>query len=421
EDFPIEWYVSDYQEDSVPENYHIEVLEESYEAWITEAPCAQLSHSYQGVRTNHHDVGPSAGDTLTTFYYDDPLDEGGGAVLGFARVGQAPVLGLAFNRDGRNYVYRRDIDIVFGKNIDWETTEDIEEGRCINGNHLFSTAAHEIGHQLGMAHSCEETDVNAGLCNDELLFNALMFWTSRGTCTIDGFNRDDIEGMTALYGPFATFKATTETRGSVGLEVCFELSSNSAISGVEWRFGDGQTSDELEPCHVYEDQGQFTVNVIISGQDEACGEWEYIERERALVVVCDQPRPLPGFEGMFTYERLAEEDDVDNNQLMIQLINQADTTTYGCIEQAQWDIYEGTDAGGELVFSAKAWSPKVQVPGAGTYTAVLNLGGPGGTYAEELTFTVDEASGCSALGGTAAGLSAALIGMFAVGMRRRRT
>ena len=53
--------------------------------------------------------------------------------------------------------------------------------------------------------------------------------------------------------------------------------------------------------YTYNEKGQFSVNVTILGQNEDCGEWEYTDRERAMVVVCEEPAPADGFDGMFTY------------------------------------------------------------------------------------------------------------------------
>lgn len=412
DDLPLEWYLADYVEDSLPEAYMEQGITDSYNNWVTDAPCAQLSHTFVGVRQGHWAVGRSA-DGLNTHYFDDPGGGISGSVLAFAD--PTVTNEIAFSRSGVNYRYLADSDIVYGSNLDWATTQEVLDGNCPGGPAFETISTHEIGHQLGMAHSCEETDVDANNCGEQLFFDAIMFWAPNSQCNLVPLNQDDIDGISSLYGPFATFEATTETRGGTGLEVCFELNSNSAITEVEWNFGDGTFSNELEPCHVYDVQGQYTINVSIRGEAEECGEWEYTERERALVVVCDEPRPAPQFDSMFTYERLEDEDDLEAGTYVVRMINQADTTTYGCIEQAQWDIFQGDD----LVATAKAWSPKMQVPGPGTYRAVLNLGGPGGVYAEDLTFTIDDPGGCSALGGSAAGLGIAFVGLLAVGFRRR--
>ena len=90
----------------------------------------------------------------------------------------------------------------------------------------------------------------------------------------------------------------------------------------------------------------------------------YTERERAMVVVCEVPTTAEGFADLFTYE------PVDG--LVVRLINQADTTVYGCIDEIQWDVYQGDS----LIRSVNAWSPKIDFTeeGAGDYRVVLTLG-----------------------------------------------
>jgi hypothetical protein len=416
DDLPLPWYMSDYVEDSILADYQYEMLQQSFDNWSIDAPCAQLSNEYQGIRKNHHQQGPSSGDELNTVYFDDPTDINGGGALA---VTYTVTTGeLAFSRSGLNYYYAYDSDIVFSKDVDWGSTEDIENGICNAEYAVEGTATHEIGHLWGMAHSCEEEDVAAGDCDGQELYDAVMFWTG-GPCEVGDadLNDDDVEGITALYGPYATFEATTETRGGVPLEVCFDLSSNSAVTETEWNYGDGTTDTltELDTCHTYTEQGQYTINVAIRGEDPECGEWEYTERARALVVVCEPPQPAEGFTGMFTYERSAEDDDADEGTLVYQMINQADLSVYGCIEQAQWDVFKG----GELINSVKAWSPKIALPGEGSYEIVLNLGGPGGISAESVTIEATEAGGCSTVG-AGAGLFSVLIGVLGAGIRRRR-
>jgi hypothetical protein len=71
DEMPLKWYVSDYVEDSLPGDHQFEMLQQSYDNWSIEAPCAQLSNDYQGVRENHHAQGPSSGDQLNTIYFDE--------------------------------------------------------------------------------------------------------------------------------------------------------------------------------------------------------------------------------------------------------------------------------------------------------------------------------------------------------------
>ena len=215
DDLPLQWYMSQHIEDSLPEGYQLEMMQQSYDNWTIEAPCAQLSNDYQGILKSD---GPSSGDLFNVTYFDDPSDVNGDGALGVTYTQRGGE--LAFSRNGLNYYYAIDSDIVFSKDVDWGTTEDIENGVCNGEYAVEGTATHEIGHLWGMAHSCEEEDVSAGECDGQELYDAVMFWTG-GPCEVGDadLNDDDIEGITALYGPYATFEATTETRGGVPLEV----------------------------------------------------------------------------------------------------------------------------------------------------------------------------------------------------------
>jgi MYXO-CTERM domain-containing protein len=410
------------------EDYQLSLLEDSYGNWVADAPCAQLSTEFKGVREDHHTEGRSTTDGKNTFYYDDPRDEQGAGVLGVTYTHTSGV--VAFNRDGTTYHYAFDSDIVFSKDVNWISSEDMDQG-C-SGTPIEAVATHEIGHQWGMGHSCEEADVTAGLCEDNDLKNANMFWSAPNCGTFKTsydagtiFTVDDIEGMTAIYGPYASFEAISETYGGVPLEVCFTLSSTSAIKNVEWLYGDGDSDvvdvaspDDYEVCHVYDEKGQYTINVTISGEDEAteegegCGEWTYTNRKRAMVVVCEPPAAAKDFDGMFTYS------SVDDENLIVQMVNQADTTVYGCIDQVSWIVYDGD----EELQTINAWSPKIEFPDYGEYRVVLQLGGPGGVHAEEVSITVEEdtglLAGCSSTP-AGKGLGLALLSLLGLTWRRR--
>ena len=432
---PLKWYMSDYVTSSLDEDYQLNVITESYNNWKEDVPCAQLEYDYQGILDGHADCSdPSdeeecdaqrqtdttyastSNDMMNVFYYDDPENIQAGGVLGvtYTRTSGA----VAFRRDGKEYYFAIDSDIVFSKNVPWISSPDMTTG-C-DGTPIEAVATHEIGHQLGMGHSCEENDVTSGNCDGDDLFSANMFWAAPSCANFDSnnvFTSDDVEGMTALYGPYATFSATTPTYGGVPLEVCFSLTSTSAIEQVSWLYGDGGSDDvtieseeDYEICHTYEEKGQYSVNVTILGENEDCGEWEYTDRERAMVVVCEQPAPADGFDGMFTY--------TGDEGLIYQMINQADTSVYGCIDRVSWDVF---DAGsGELIKVSVLGLQKIEFPEEGSYRVVLNLGGPGGIYAEELTIDakMQTEQSCSSANAQSS-MWLMLLGLLPVALRRR--
>jgi hypothetical protein len=423
-EFPLDWYMSDYIEDSLPQEaiygdkknlyYQEEALVRAFGAWVNEAPCASLDATYGGMLEGVHFGTQNEGTRL--MYYDDPAGQLGTGVLGLTvSYGSGTV---AFSVGGTTYVYFGDADIIFNDNIAWGTSEEIDGGQCNSTTSIQSVATHEVGHLFGMDHSCEEDDI----CGDNELLLATMYWSS-GQCTThqNTLEGDDVEGITALYGPFATFESPSERRGGVPLEVAFELATNDAkIGNIEWSFGDGESSTELEPVHTYTEPGQYTVSATIGGQTAECGDWSFTQRERAYVVACGEPEPGIDTEGkpygeLFTIEHY--------NGLVYQLVNQADTSVYGCVESIDWQVLKGD----EVVSESSAWSPKIEFPSEGNYTIHLEIGGPGGATSEDLEVTAEDkvgedfkGGGCATSGMGSAGLALSGLAFGFAALRRRR-
>ncbi len=420
DDFPLPWYVADNADEinspdfaDVPDLY-----QRGFDNWVAGAPCADLTDDYQGIRENNH--GGFEYDRLNTFSSRTEEDEP--TYLGAGTLGVTLCRGdeQAFSQGGNTYYYSDDCDIIMNDSVPWVSTEDLEAGLCNNEYAFEAVATHEIGHVWGMGHSCEADDVDEGRCEDPALLEATMFWTVDGTCSNErsSIESDDIDGIYALYGPYCTFEATEDSPRSGGapLEVCFQAECNSGVSELTWDFGDGTSEPgDIEICHTYEEKGQYTVALTTTGggsESDECGAWESTERQRAYVLVCGEPEPAEGFDGLFTYE--------PSEGLIYQMVNQTDTTVYGCIDSIEWDVFEGTDTSGEPIQRIGAWSPKIEFPAEGTYTVVLNEGGPGGIAADALQIEVTEvkAGGCATVP-AGAGLAGILVGLGAA-IRRRR-
>ena len=425
DEFPFEWYLSNSSEDSWSdtEQTEVDVLKKAWGHWEEDAACADLTQQYMGQRDNHN-AGYTF-DNINTVYFDDPADELGTGILGANLT--LPQMGgeIAFTLGGDTYTYATDSDIIFNDDIVWYSDDQIRAGLCNGGYSLEGVATHEIGHLWGMGHSCEEGEV----CTDLDQRLAVMYWSGQ-PCSVgqSKVGDDDEKGITALYGPYAAFYSDSKRNGGAPLDVCFdlELDANNDDIAIEWNFGDGTISEEpiefeldengdyvlnddgmriiVPVCHTYETAGQFSVTMTVTGEQEQCGEWDHEQRELAFVTVCEAPEAAEGFKGLFTYEPVED--------TIYQMINQVDTSVYGCIDRIRWDVFrDGEDT---PVQSVSAWSPKINFPGEGKYRVVLNVGAPGDLYsAEELLVNVETVGGCSSVpaSGGIAGLLAGLIGL----------
>ena len=378
---PIVFYVTDYLEDSLPQTpnpetgwmYQEEVIVKGFCNWHfgpycesvapgadngldarfivhPDATCADIPIEYGGISPGNE--GANADDPRPKIYWDDPkdnMDVGTNAVTYTVSDGSTVKIVL-----GQSIKGVQNSDIVFNDNIDWSPDWEIADGCQGDERSVESTGTHEIGHLLGMGHSCEQGE----LCVDSDFLEATMFW-SGGGCNTDrsGINDDDIAGIQALYGPYVSWDTTEDTvrYGPKPLEACVEVTADEdtlvTITDIEWDFGDGTASETGEtPCHTYESEGQFTVTMNATGDDPDCGEWTVAQKKRAEFLVCELPRP--GFEVQHY------------DGLVYQIVNQTEVTTYGCVDGVQWQIYKG-GADGEPLQSLEAWSPKIEFPGEG--------------------------------------------------------
>ncbi len=424
-----DWYMDDNVEDSLPQDdadgdgipdYEVECLQSAWDNWEETAQCAAIGNHY----VDTEDLGVPQAGSGTKMYWDDP-----GGTLGTG------VLGLTvFNGDGttevwndQSYSHMAYANIIFQNNVDWGTTDDINNHICSHETCIEGVATHEIGHSWGMGHSCDENDS----CTDPLLLAATMYWTT-GECDCHQTvpNSDDVDGLTNIYGPSTVISGghkltdgtITDVRtGGLPWEVCFTatVSADATVNAEHWIFGDGETSDEIDPCHTYTTAGQFSVTAEVTISSDVCSEQTVKSTSLGYVVACEPPAPEAGADGFFEI--------VPTDGLTWQTINHTDVSTYGCVNTIDWEVYKGkteadiTDTN-KVGDSIGAWAPLIQFPSAGDYVVVMNIGGPAGLQAGFLAVTAtDSSSSCSTTGGGATDASA-FVGLLAGAalIRRRR-
>lgn len=180
------------------------------------------------------------------------------------------------------------------------------------------------------------------------------------------------------------------------------------ITKVTWEWGDGGKDEITDGTltlakHVYEESGSKTLQVTVEGERES-GPWSHTLKRYGYVRACGIP------DAAFEVER--------DEGLTVRMKNKSDVSDYGCISDITWQVFKGTATSGKPVAEVAAWQPQFTLDEAGEYTAVLNLGGIGGTGAAKVTFDLQPAFlGCDASAGLG-GLAG--VGLGALFVRRRR-
>lgn len=156
--------------------------------------------------------------------------------------------------------------------------------------------------------------------------------------------------------PLAEFEAVA-TAGFVPFSVQFRDLSVGSISGWQWDFGDGNSSEEQNPSHVYETEGGFTVTLVVSGPGGSDSEikTDYI---RVLPVSI----PLAEF-------------SADKTVGFTPFSAQFNDLSGGEISSRQWDFGDG-ETGSEQ-------SPLHEYKTEGDFDVTLTVNGPGGTDSVE--------------------------------------
>lgn len=73
------------------------------------------------------------------------------------------------------------------------------------------------------------------------------------------------QGLPPFITSFFFVPAIQLENACVGQNTTFQFNTSQTITSANWDFGDGTTSTELSPTHVYENAGDYTVTVTVIG------------------------------------------------------------------------------------------------------------------------------------------------------------
>ncbi|MEX1024313.1 MAG: PKD domain-containing protein [Planctomycetota bacterium] len=164
-------------------------------------------------------------------------------------------------------------------------------------------------------------------------------------------------GRPASLPPSAGF-ALEPAGGTAPLEVQFQDLSTGGASGWTWDFGDGQSSNQRHPVHVYREAGSYDVTLSVtgpSGKDE-------VRRAGAVVAAVPQP-PVAVFDAQ---QRIGE----------APLVVQFNELCSGDVTEYLWDFGDGQ--------TSTSASPTHTYQTPGTYSVSLRVRGPAGSHQSTL-------------------------------------
>ncbi len=176
-------------------------------------------------------------------------------------------------------------------------------------------------------------------------FSVTVIATSSNGCTTT-LTKSNIISVLSDISP--QFSADQTLSCETPLEVSFMNTSSGIPTNVtySWDFGDGNTSSEQHPVHIYNDNGSFDVSLTITNDDTGCS--NTVTQENFVVI---------GAEPDFSYEAVPGECNV--TQIKFTDETEGDITSY------YWEFGDG-------VFSAAA-NPSHIYTEAGCYYPTLTV------------------------------------------------
>lgn len=143
---------------------------------------------------------------------------------------------------------------------DWRSDAALRAGE--EGLSLRTVVAHQLGHQLGLGHSCGE-DVPCTEEHDAAVM-APLAETGPGRSALGA---DDVAGIEAIYGGLPLDHGC-DAVGDLGVECA--VTEAAADFAPRWTFPDGTAVDGTTAAHAFPEPGYHTVELCVDSP--TCGE-----------------------------------------------------------------------------------------------------------------------------------------------------
>lgn len=319
-------------------------VEAAAEAWVSGSVCTPLVLDVAPTEAND---GPRTWDGLPRASFEDPDDD---LPAGVYAVTYAYAPDPAFTVGDVAYTYFDDADIVFNDSVNWLADADISAD-CVDGVSIQGVATYSLGILLGLAPTCDDDDLDDGLCTDAELVATLG--RTEPLCSTEPSTpeADDFAGLDDLYTVPSEVSVSPDAWTAVPATFTVDIVTLTPerLLGVSASWDDGVEGT----VRTFEEGGLFVVEVCPTWDDPTCGGCE-----RTRVVACEDPVPT------LTHEEV----DAGTHSFVGDL----DSPTGACYQSdATWRA-ERVDTGA-VTASGTGWSFVVVFEESGTYRVVLEV------------------------------------------------
>jgi len=188
------------------------------------------------------------------------------------------------NREIASQIYLHDLST--GNETPLTSGDYYRSDPSISGNYVVyqNDTATSLIDLTSMNEGPISTDTSGSLKGAPEIWGNRVVWSDMRNGDFDIYLYTIGVSMPFLKADFSV----NETQGNSPLTVSFDDISEGQVDGWSWDFGDGQSSDERNPVHTYEDEGSYSVILTVHNP------WQR-DAVRKSHLISVGSVPVPGF------------------------------------------------------------------------------------------------------------------------------